>query len=96
MLCVKNKELQATIQKQFTMTSFNIMGKVITAINKEFNKKENHQKQFCYTSSKEHYNKFLATIRNKLKSLERSIRRKKNRKFMRDNIRYEYNSETIT
>ena len=46
MLCVKNKELQATIQKQFTMTSFNIMGKVITAINKEFNKKENHQKQF--------------------------------------------------
>ena len=47
MLCVKNKELQATIQKQFTMTSFNIMGKVITAINKEFNKKENHQKQFC-------------------------------------------------
>ena len=47
MLCVKNKELQATIQKQLTMTSFNIMGKVLTAIDKEFNKKENYQKQFC-------------------------------------------------
>lgn len=38
MLCVKNKELQATIQKQLTTTSLNIMGKVITAVNKEFNK----------------------------------------------------------
>ena len=34
-LCVKNKELQATIQKQLTATWFNFMGKVITAVNKE-------------------------------------------------------------
>ena len=33
--CVKNKELQRTIQKQLTATLFNIMGKVITAANKE-------------------------------------------------------------
>ena len=73
------------------------MGKVITAVNKEFNKtKKTIKNNSVRISTKEHYNKFLATIRNKLKSLERSIRRKKNRKFMRDNIRYEYNSETIT
>ena len=47
------------------------------------------------TSTKEHYNMSLAIIRTKLNTLEKSIRRKQRRKFVRDNIRCENNSETI-
>lgn len=99
-LCVKNKELQATIQKQLTANSFNIMVKVIKAVNKEIHSLKNKRKPskalLLKKSTKEFYNKSLATIRNKLETLDRSIRKKQRRKFIRDNSRYENNSDTIT
>ena len=76
------------------------MGKVITAVNKGIHnltiQKKTIKNTSVRTSTKEHYNKSLATIRNRLKTLERSIRKKQRWKFIRDNIRYENNLETTT
>ena len=76
-LCVKNKELPAAIQKQLAAISFNIMGKVKTVVNKEINSLTKQKKTIkntsVRTSTKEHYNKSLATTRNRLDTLERSI-----------------------
>ena len=64
-LCVKNKELQATIQEQLTATLFNIVGKVITAVNKEIlsltKQKKTIKNTSVRTSTREHYNKSLTT-----------------------------------
>ena len=76
------------------------MVKVIKAVNKEIHSLKNERKPskalLLKKSTKEFYNKSLATIRNKLETLDRSIRKKQRRKFIRDNSRYENNSDTIT
>ena len=76
------------------------MVKVIKAVNKEIHSLKNKRKPskalLLKKSTKEFYNKSLATIRNKLETLDRSIRKKQRRKFIRDNSRYENNSDTIT
>ena len=76
------------------------MVKVIKAVNKEIHSLKNKRKPskalLLKKSIKEFYNKSLATIRNKLETLDRSIRKKQRRKFIRDNSRYENNSDTIT
>ena len=69
------------------------MVKVIKAVNKEIHSLKNKRKPskalLLKKSTKEFYNKSLATIRNKLETLDRSIRKKQRRKFIRDNSRYE-------
>ena len=76
------------------------MVRVIKAVNKEIHSLKNKRKPskalLLKKSTKEFYNKSLATIRNKLETLDRSIRKKQRRKFIRDNSRYENNSDTIT
>ena len=76
------------------------MVKVIKAVNKEIHSLKNERKPskalLLKKSTKEFYNKSLATIRNKLETLDRSIRKKQRRKFIRDSSRYENNSDTIT
>ena len=76
------------------------MVKVIKAVNKEIHSLKNKRKPskalLLKKSTKEFYNKSLATIRNKLETLDRSIRKKQRWKFIRDNSRYENNSDTIT
>ena len=76
------------------------MVKVIKAVNKEIHSLKNKRKPskalLLKKSTKEFYNKSLATIRNKLETLDRSIRKKQRRKFIRDNSSYENNSDTIT
>ena len=99
-LRAKNKDPEATIQKQLTATSFKIMGKVMTAVNKEIHSLTKQMKTiktvFVSTSTKEYYNMSLATIRNKVNTLERSIRKKQRKKFIRDSIIYGNNSNKIT
>ena len=76
------------------------MVKVIKAVNKEIHSLKNKRKPskalLLKKSTKEFYSKSLAAIRNKLETLDRSIRKKQRRKFIRDNSRYENNSDTIT
>ena len=76
------------------------MVKVIKAVNKEIHSLKNKRKPskalLLKKSTKEFCNKSLATIRNKLETLDRSIRKKQRREFIRDNSRYENNSDTIT
>ena len=69
------------------------MVKVIKAVNKEIHSLKNKRKPskalLLKKSTREFYNKSLATIRNKLETLDRFIRKKQRRKFIRDNSRYE-------